>query len=264
MPVAKASNAEITIVRVEKSTIRLSILGTTPLIMNRMSEKARRELLMPKGRKTAADKAANLKHVPLEEFRASPYMLRDTDSPAYLAIMASAFKGAMGTAALDLPGARKAQIGRLVYVEGELVPIYGEPQLFMSVVRSADMNRTPDIRSRVIIPEWCAEIQVSYVMPTIREQAVINLLSAAGITAGVGDWRSEKGKGSYGQFEVVTATDKRVAQIKKLWGRTKQIEAMAEPRPYDLETEELLSWFTEEAPRRGFGERNGTKVEVTA
>jgi hypothetical protein len=120
------------------------------------------------------------------------------------------------------------------------------------VVRSANAARPPDIRTRVIIPEWCADLTISFVMPTLRQTAVANLLGAAGITAGVGDWRPEKGKGSYGQFELAGKTDPRVAQIKKLWGRAAQIEAMAAPKTYDLETEELLAWFNEEAPKRGY------------
>lgn len=256
MPAAKA-DATIDIIKIEKPSVTLMIRGTTPLIMNRMSEKARRELLMPKGRKTAADKASSLKHNPLEEFRASPYILRDESAPTLLSVTAGTFKGAMGTAALDLPGARKAQIGRLVYIETEpnhqnLIPIYGEPQLLMSVTRSADMNRTPDIRSRVIIPDWCALVTVSYVAPTLRQQAIVNLMAAAGITAGIGDWRPEKGKGSYGQFEIVSTDDKDAKEIIKTWGRKAQTAAMAQPAPYDLETEELLSWFEEEAPKRGF------------
>lgn len=253
---AAAQEAAIEIISIKKAEVTVLVRGTSPLICNRMSEKARRELLMPRGRKTAADKASSLKHEPLQEFRASPYMIREDAAPTLLAVTAGTFKGAMGTAALDLPGARKAQIGRLVYVEAgayrDLVPIYGEPQLLMSVTRSADMNHTPDIRSRVIIPEWCAKLTISFVLPTLRETAVINLLAAAGITAGVGDWRPEKGKGSYGQFEIVSGDDKRVAQIMKLWGREAQTKAMASPTAYDLETEELLSWFEAEAPRRGF------------
>lgn len=248
--------ATIEIVKIEKGEVRLRVRGTSPLILNRMSEKARRELLMPKGRATAADKAGRLKHVPLEEFRASPYVIRNDDAPTYIAVTAGTFKGAMGTAALDLPGARKAQIGRLVYVEAneyrDLIPIYGEPQLLMSVVRSADMNHTPDVRSRMIIPEWVAELTISFVLPTIREQAIVNLLAAAGITAGVGDWRPEKGAGSYGQFEVVGKDDVRAQQIMKLWGRKQQIKAIEQPVAYDLETEELLSWFDTEAPKRGW------------
>lgn len=253
---AMAGAPTVEIVEIKKGEVTMRVRGTSPLILNRMSEKARRELLMPKGRKTAADKAANLKHVPLDEFRASPYTIRDENAPTYIALTAGTFKGAMGTAALDLPGARKAQIGRLVYVEAQeyrdLVPIYGEPQLLMSVVRSADMNHTPDIRSRMIIPEWAAEITISYVLPTIREQAIVNLLAAAGITAGVGDWRPEKGAGSYGQFVPVSEKDPKYLQIVKQWGRKQQIEAMEHPRAYDLETEELLTWFDAEAPRRGF------------
>lgn len=251
-----ATETAIEIIQIDKGVITFLIRGTTPLILNRMSEKARRELLLPRGRKTAADKAANLKHNPLEEFRASPYIIRDDTAPTYLAVTAGSFKGALGTAALDLPGARKAQIGRLVYVESqayrELIPIYGEPQLLMSVVRSADMNRTPDIRSRVIVPQWAAHLTISYVRPTLRDAAIVNLLAAAGITAGVGDWRPEKGKGSYGQFMPVSGDDTVTNKIINTWGRQTQIAAMAHPAPYDLETEELFSWFEGEAPKRGF------------
>lgn len=254
---ASAAEATIDIIKIQKPSVTLTIKGTTPLIINRMSEKAKRELLMPKGRKTAADKASSLKHEPFEEFRASPYTFREDDAPTYIAVTAAMFKGAMGTAALDLPGARKSQIGRLVYIETPaehhgLVPIYGEPQLLMSVTRSADINHTPDIRSRVIIPDWAAVVEVSYVAPTLRQQAIVNLMAAAGITAGIGDWRPEKGSGSYGQFEIVSSDDAHVLELIKVWNRKAQVEAMANPATYDFETEELLTWFRDEAPRRGF------------
>lgn len=256
MVVSKTTDTVIEIIDVKKAEATLLIRGTTPLIINRMSEKARRELLMPKGRKTAAEKAANLKHNPLEEFRASPYICADENSPTYIAITAGTFKQAMMTAALDLPGARKAQIGRLVQVkEGtyrDLIPIYGEPQLLMSVTRSADMNRTPDIRSRCIIPNWAAQITISFVLPTLRETAIVNLLAAAGITAGVGDWRPQKGSGYYGQFEIASDDDADVRQIMQVWGRDAQRKAMESPVAYDNETDEMLTWFQTEAPRRGF------------
>lgn len=262
------ADATIEILKVEKSQITVLIRGTSPLIINRVSEKASRELLMPKGRKTAADKAANLKHNPLEEFRDSPYVISDDDAPTYIAITAGTVKAAMGTAALDLPGARKAQIGRLVYVEAgayrDLIPVYGEPQVLMSVVRSADMNRTPDIRTRCIVPEWCALVTISFVPPTLREQAVLNLLAAAGITAGLGDWRPQKGSGSFGQFEIVNSDDPRAHQIMALWGREAQKRALESQHPtlYDLETEKMYHWFEEEAPRRGFKDINREHEEV--
>jgi len=251
VPARSDSSATLVIESVKTERHLLTILGTRPLICARMSQKARNELLLPAGRKTAADKQSSLKHNPVEEFQASPYLLSDSSEPTLIALMSSAFKGAMMTAAVDLPGTKRAQIGRLVFVENDYVPVYGEPQLFMSVTRSADINRTPDIRTRAIIPEWACQISVSFVSPMLNLQGIVNLLSAGGVTAGVGDWRPEKGKGTYGQFEVVNATDPRFTRIQATWGRAAQEKAIANPEPYDSESAEMLNWFGVEARKRG-------------
>jgi hypothetical protein len=251
LPPTQTPKAEaIDVIEVQQGNITLNVLGTSPLICNRMSEKARRELLMPAGRKTTAEKASSLKHDPITEFRASPYFL--PDGPTLIGIMSSAFKGAMATAALDLPGATKAKIGRLVYVEGDYCAVYGTPQLHMSIVRSADMNHTPDVRTRAIIPEWAARVSISYVEPVIKLQSVINLLSAAGITAGVGDWRPEKGKGAYGRFTIVNDDHPDFRRLIATGGRNAQEHAMQSPTAYDSETEELLGWYMDTAKAKGF------------
>lgn len=240
----------VNVLRVEQGHVRLNVLGTSPLICNRMSEKARRELLLPAGRKTNAERQSNLKHDPIAEFRASPYIL--PDGPTLIGLMSSAFKGAMGTAALDLPGATKSKIGRLVYVEGDYAGIFGLPKLFMSITRSADMNHTPDVRTRAIIPEWACKLEISFVEPIIKTPAVLNLLAAAGITAGVGDWRPEKGKGAYGRFEIVPDEHPDFVRITTGYGRAVQEQAMLNPESYDSETDELLSWYMGESKAKGF------------
>jgi hypothetical protein len=249
-----AGPATVEIPLITTYTIDVCVLGKRPLICNRMSEKAQRELLSPAGRKTTAQKQSTLKHNPLEEFRASPYILKEDDAPTYLALMSSAFKGAMATAALDLPGANKTQIGRLVWVEGDYTPVYGIPQLFMAVTRSADMNKTPDIRTRAIVKHWAAKVAVSFVTPLINEQAIANLMVAAGQTVGVGDYRPQKGKGTYGQFEVVTEDDARFRAVLRD-GRASQLAAMQNPDAYDQDTEDLLSWWTNDTQRRGMQRR---------
>lgn len=246
------SSGDVQIIEVHTGTLNLAIVGTTPLILNRLSEKAMHELLLPQGRKSAADKAASLKHDPLAEFRRSPQMLPEDDAPTLLALPSTAIKGSMRTAALDLPGAKKAQIGRLVYLPGDYVPVYGVPQIYSTIVRSADMNRTPDVRTRCIVPKWAAIVRVTFVRPIMREQAVANLLAAGGITAGVGDFRTEKGAGNYGGFEVVSADDPRLIEIMQTGGRQAQQAAMADPVAYDATTEELLAWYDVEVKRRGF------------
>ncbi len=226
------------------------IVGTSPLILNRMSEKAKHELLMPKGRKNAIEKATTLKHIPLDEFRASAYTLKDGNAPTLLAMLSTSFKGALRSAALDMPGAKKAQIGRLTYLDGEYVGIYGVPKLFMSVTRSADMAKTPDVRTRAIVPQWACQLRVTFVQPLIRAQAVANLLAAAGLTIGVGDWRPEKGAGNYGQFRLADKTDADFLRIFKEGGRKAQQAALDHPTCYDDDTTELLSWFDDERSRR--------------
>lgn len=253
MPAAKkpAASSEIIVPEVQTETIVVSVVGTSPLICARMSEKAKTQLLLPSGRKTAAEKQSAAKHNVIEEFNASPYILPE-GSATLIGLMSSAFKAAMGTAALDLPGTKKAQIGRLVYVENDYTPVYGLPKLFMSVVRSADINKTPDVRTRAILPRWAASVQIRFVKPLLNAQGIVNLLSAAGVTAGVGDWRPEKGKGNYGQFRIVNADDPEFIEIVKEGDREAQVTAMEDAIPYDHEVESLLAWYKDEYSRRGF------------
>ena len=225
--------------------------GRTPLICNRMAGKAMRELLLPKGRKTKADKEQSLKHDPLSEYRNS-MTVRSGVGPTRVLFPSPAVKGAMATAALETKGTNKTQIGRLVWVKDYSCDLYGVPQLFMSVVRSADMNKTPDVRTRAIFSEWCLPVTVQFVKPQMTEEAILQLLSNGGIIVGIGDFRQEKGKGNFGQFEVATAADCKA--LVKAGGRKQQDAAIRKPTCFDAETEELLAWFSEEVKTRGKAE----------
>lgn len=250
----KKDQTEISVMEVSQQKVDYCVLGTTPIILNRMSEKAKNELLFPTGRKSAAQKAQSLKHNPFQEFKDSPYRIPDENAQTLLAHLATAFKKAIAGTALDIPGATKAQISRLMWVEGEKLPIYGVPKLFMSVTRSADMNKTPDVRTRAIIPEWACRVTVTFATPMLKEQVVSNLLAAAGQIQGVGDWRPEKGSGTFGQFALVEESNEDFQRIISEGGRQAQIDAMERCEPYDIDTEELLSWFVAEADKRGFKE----------
>jgi hypothetical protein len=256
----------VEIPRIATAQSQLILLGRSPLIMNRLSEKARHELLAPSGRKTAAARASSLKHDPIQEFHAAPHRIADVEAPTLLGMPASAVKGALMTAALDLPGAKRTQIGRLVWVEGgELLPVYGMPQLLMSVVRSADMNKTPDIRTRVIVSAWCMVVDVSYVMPLIQPNSLQNLAYAAGLTVGIGDYRQEKGKGSYGSFDIVESVDD--PRIRKLMAgdvRLLQEDAMDRAEPYDTDTKDLLSWWQSDARSQSLRSTIGMVEEARA
>jgi hypothetical protein len=270
---AQANQAtEIHIVNVERGQITFYVIGTSPMLHNCLSEKARHELLLPSGRKTRAELQMNLKHNPMEEFRAS-YYFNKHKGPTLIQHLSSAFRGAMKSAALDLPGVTKAEIGRLLWVEGDRIDIYGIPMIDLRPVRQAGMNRTPDIRTRCITPEWAAKVTVSYTKPQLKEQAVYNLLAAAGIYIGVGDYRNEKGAGNYGLWRICNADDPDFLRIVKTGGRAAQEAAVKSPEPYNEETEELLTWFDRAvkehrsfAPIKSTKEskRNGTSKQALA
>lgn len=227
------------------------LVGLSPLILNPMAAKAQRELLLPSGRKTAADRQQSLKHNPVEEFRSGIYAMPGEDAPTLLGFPASAVKAAMAKAALDTPAVSKAQIGRLVWVRGNIQPIYGIPRLLMSPVRSADINKTPDIRTRPILEHWMLRIDIEFVQPALNATAIAHLLARAGLISGIGDWRQEKGSASYGQFRLADAEDPAVRELMATGGREAQREAMDAAVPYDDYTSDLLSWFNAEIARRG-------------
>lgn len=227
--------------------------GRTPLICNRLASKARRELLLPKGRKGKAEREQSLKHNPLAEYRDSMSMRSGKTGPTRLVIPSPAVKGSMASAALETKGTSKTQIGRLVWVKDYSCDLYGVPEMFMAPVRSADMNKTPDIRTRAMLKEWCVPVTIQFVKPQMSEKAILQLLSNGGIIIGLGDFRQEKGKGNFGQYEVVTEADCKA--IIENGGMQQQDDAIKNPAYADADTEELFGWFEEEIKARGKSEQ---------
>ena len=266
MSTKSGADVEVVVSELRTETFDAWVVGESPLIHNAMSAKARQQLLMPPRKKTAADRAGSLKHEPYPEFVRSMYTARSSDSDTLVVVKATAFKKAVMGAALDLPGAKKAQIGRLLYVEGDSasdeIGIYGTPELMMSVTRSADMAKTPDVRTRAIFPTWCAKLRVTYAVPLLNQRTVANLIGAAGITQGIGDWRVEKGSGNYGRFAIAPEEHPIIQLLRTTGGREGQEAAIKSPAYYDSETEELAQWFDDEVRRRGMEKLLTAKPEL--
>jgi hypothetical protein len=251
--------SEIRIEKLQRRTTTAYLIGTSPLVMNRMSKKAKEELLLPRRSLNKAARAMTLKHNPPEEYRDSVYRCRDPKAPAFIHIPTNAIKKAMAQAALDMEGATKAEVGRLIKIIDETVHLYGKPYLYMDVVRLAGFTKTPDIRTRAKFPEWACSLTIQFISTKIREQDVANLLDAAGDIVGVGDGRTEKGTFNNGSWRLVQPGDKEWTDIVKRQGRAVQEQAMAEPEAIDEDTEEMLAWYYAEIIRReqGHGDAPG-------
>jgi hypothetical protein len=247
------SGGAIEIKPVESGGVTLNILGTTPLIMNRQSEKAKRQLLLP-AFKNRGERATTLKHDPMAEFVDSAYRYRVDTKPTRCYMPSTSFKRAMMTAALDMPGgATKAGVGRHVSVLGETIPIFGIPRLRADMVRQAGMTKTPDTRFRCEFVEWACRVDIRFALLGLTETSVANLVLAAGFICGVGDFRQEKGAGTYGQFvitsEGLSGWDE-WQRIVATGGREAQDAAFADPDMND-EGMELVEWFNTEIQKRG-------------
>lgn len=241
---------EIEIQSINTDVVIVPVVGTSPLLVHSMSRKARGELALP-APKGARKKSGAPKHVPISEFRECLYLSRRPESPTLLTFPTTAFKGAMLEAALRVGGSSKREIGQLVLVEGAEVHLYGVPKVHVGIVRNSDINKTPDVRTRAVLEQWGAEVRIRYIKPKLNEKAVLTLFAAAGLIMGVGDFRPEKGKGSFGQFRLAEPDDAEWAWLREHAGRKQQQDAYDDPQPFDEVAAEMLEWVDSELRRRG-------------
>lgn len=261
----KAEEQQIEIQEIEVDEVEMNFLGTSPMIMNRFASKAWRELLFPSVKQNRAGLEQSLKHDPPAEYRGALYVNRSEKEKTLFHVPSGAFHGALASVAIDIPGSAKAKIERLTKIVDLQINLYGVPSIFCAMVRNSDQNRTPDVRTRPIFPEWCGTIRFRYMRGILTEKTVVNLFGAAGKIIGIGDWRGQKG-GPYGAYDVVGTNNADWNRIIKTQARVAQERAFKSPAYFDENTRELLEWFHEEVARREMDDQlvsaDGHKLET--
>lgn len=180
--------------------IVVPIVGTSPLIVHRFSEKAKRQMLdAMQGRKSPRQPKD-----PEAEFKDSLYWL-DDDRPGFPAI---AFKSAtVGAARFYGNDVKMTELRQSLFFQGELgksdsqqmFAIVGEHVMREDVVR---VNRGgTDLRYRAEFPEWSSELTILFVSSMLTLDSVLSLVDAGGLGVGVGEWRPEK-SGDFGTYRV--------------------------------------------------------------
>ena len=202
---AKAKKAEIgtiTLSRLEDAVIEIPIIGITPVIPHRWSEKSKR--MMP-GHPDGGDvKKTKEKRNPKAEAEACLYMLGKS-----LALPATAFKAAAVGACRFFDKPSMVEAKQLLFIEGsgpeQLVVIKGEKEMREDTPRNANGNA--DLRYRYYIHGWSAQLRVRYTPARITKESVIALIDAGG-RGGVGDWRPSSPKSYTGTFGTFRVNDK--------------------------------------------------------
>lgn len=242
----------ITVSEIRMTTMKFNLVGVSPLMPHSPSAHAKGQLLFPAPKKNAAERATSMKHEPFDEFREACYAFDDNDADATrLCMPGSAIKAAIRDVAVDMIGTKKAQIGRLTMVLGNKLPLFGVPTVNTMLVRSSDMNKTPDVRTLPVLKRWAIpNVTVRFVDSLIKQASIANLMANAGIIVGIGDGRPQHGYFDFGMWRCCGDDDRELREIMKLGGRAAQERALADPEYFDLESEKLLTWFLDERKRR--------------
>jgi hypothetical protein len=193
--------------KMELVQIKIQLMGTSPLVCHRWSEKAKREMLDKQQKKAKQAKAPK---DPFRDFCESMYWLTPmpTDpteedvANARFGFPAVAFKQAAVDACTQIAGITKTLARGAFHVQGEYVEIVGSrPEMREDCVR-LQMSGA-DIRHRGMFPApWYVELDVIYNMNVISADQIANLFNVGGFAVGVGEGRPQKDR-SWGMFKVV-------------------------------------------------------------
>lgn len=177
---------------IKRQKLHLTLVGDSPLISHRWSEKAKREMLQKQMKSARTAKAAKS---PEQDFQESLYEHPDGG----YGFPAVAFKSAAVGACRFTDGLKMTEARGAFHVDGELIKIEGEPTMREDMVRVG--MGTADIRYRGEFKEWRVVLDITYNADAISPEQITNLLNLAGFGVGVGEWRPEK-DGPYGRFHV--------------------------------------------------------------
>jgi hypothetical protein len=204
-------SAKISVPPIDIRRLTLRIVGVSPLIVHKWSEKAKREIL-EKQQKKAKTKGYDIRD-PYADFVDSIYWLEHepaekTEEAFEAAIKKGAkfgFPAVAAKAAAVAAGYRsgvtkdKVSTNGAFHIDGEFIEIEGLPTMREDMVRIG--MGTADLRYRAEFKDWGAEVTVKYNAAAISDEQVINLFNLGGFSCGIGENRPEKG-GTFGMFHV--------------------------------------------------------------
>jgi hypothetical protein len=195
---AASQNVSVELPPLQIKTLEITLIGDTPLITHRWSEKAKKQMLDKQMKKASGAKEAK---DPEKDFRESLYALED----GTYGFPAIGFKAAAVTACTSIGGITKIAARQAFHVEGEYVTLFGsEPEPREDMVRVG--MGTADIRYRGQFWPWWTVLTINHNSNVMSAEQIMNMLNTAGFAVGVGEWRPEK-DGSYGRFHVATSAE---------------------------------------------------------
>lgn len=194
----------ISLPRLSLKTIRIKLIGDSPLIVHAWSEKAKQMMLDKQMKKSVKGKDAKS---PEQDFVDSLYWL--TEKPknpsfevpkdAKFGFPANGVKACAVASCRFIDGIKMTEVRGAFHIDGNMVEIKGTPTPREDMVRIA--MGTADIRYRAEFIDWSAEFDVSYNTTALSDAEIVNLFQVGGFGVGLGEWRPAT-DGSFGRFHV--------------------------------------------------------------
>ena len=216
---AKATENVIAITPLDIKTVKIRIVGDTPLIVHAWSEKAKKMMLDAQMGVTKTK--AKEKKDPFADFMDSMYWITEKPAKSTPEEFAKAVKkgakwgfpvGAIKQSAnssayrlkwvksqMELRGTYflKSEFGDLGEIKGSV------PEIREDMVRVG--MGTADIRYRAEFKNWYMDFELEYnASGGMTLEQIINCINAGGYCCGIGEWRPEK-DGDFGRFHVEAA-----------------------------------------------------------
>lgn len=210
-------------------SMKVTIVGTAPIIFHRWDEKAKLMLLKTQQKDPAAKKREP--RDPKGEFLKSFYL--DSDGDISWPILN--IKQAMVDAARNIEGITMALLRGAIFTKGDVdgrtkilvdgkpikvsndiqiyedddkrktIGLYGHDEKNPNIELREDMVKvgmgSADLRYRGSVKNWTMEFIVSFNGDVLSAGQVLNLLNTAGFSCGLGEWRPQC-SGNSGTFEV--------------------------------------------------------------
>lgn len=193
------------------------LIGDTPLIVHAWSEKARREMLQ---KQVGAPKAGKEARNPEADFKSSLYRM-GADRYGF---PVTGLKNAVLSASHKDKGLARSTVQAALWLDAEmvrigpalagavcdmpLVQVYGsEPEMREDMVKiGSGLQRVASLAYRAQFTQWAIRITGRFSNAAMNEAQLAFLLSEAGTSYGLGEWRNER-RGMFGAFHVANSAE---------------------------------------------------------
>lgn len=183
---------------INRKKVELTIVGTSPLVQHKWSEKAKAMI-----RDKHAGKKTKTRDVRDPQAEGEEAAYRTSDGKHGVPV--SAVKASLITAAHKDLGIEKTLVRKAVFIICEdndgVVPFsdYSDPVIQEDCVRVG--QGSTDLRYRPYFYEWSLRVEFEVDAQLLTTQDLITLVDRAGFGVGIGEMRPEKG-GEMGRFRV--------------------------------------------------------------